>query len=182
MSYCLYCANQPIDSLHRLYHDEHYGFPISCDNELFGRLILEINQAGLSWDTILKKEEGFRKAYSDFNIAEIAQYNEDKVNELMLDSSIIRNKLKIQSVIHNARRVCQFQEDYGGFSLWIESFGKQSTENWVKIFRKEFKFVGKEIVVEFLMSAGFLKGAHIESCPVFEKILEKKPNWLSHEK
>src|SRR5689334_17756771 len=100
MSYCAAIETmQPEEkkALHKNYHDNHYGFPIHDDNELFGRLVLEINQAGLSWETILKKESSFRKAYSDFDIEQVAAYTEADRERLLADTGIIRNKLKINA-------------------------------------------------------------------------------------
>ncbi|RZK15647.1 MAG: DNA-3-methyladenine glycosylase I, partial [Flavobacterium sp.] len=108
MSYCSAIPNmQPEERkvLHKNYHDNHYGFPIHDDNELFGRLILEINQAGLSWETILKKEEGFRKAYANFDINKVASFTEADRERLLQDTGIIRNKLKVNAAIENAKTI-----------------------------------------------------------------------------
>ncbi|WP_432670323.1 DNA-3-methyladenine glycosylase I [Flavobacterium sp. SM2513] len=180
MSYCNYIPTmkEPSRSLHQNYHDNHYGFPIHDDNELFGRLILEINQAGLSWETILKKEESFRKAYDAFNIEKVATYTEKDRERLMSDAGIIRNKLKINAAIENAKTIIELQKQHGSFEKWIEMNHPKSKEDWVKIFKKTFKFTGGEIVNEFLMSIGCLKGAHAENCPVHQQILKTKPMWL----
>src|SRR3954470_22957160 len=100
MSYCSAIEYMPDErkALHKAYHDDLYGFPIHDDNELFGRLVLEINQAGLSWETILKKETTFRKAYDNFNIKKVAAYNEADKERLLQDVGIIRNRLKINAV------------------------------------------------------------------------------------
>lgn len=169
----------PNRDLHREYHDNHYGFPIHNDNELFGRLILEINQAGLSWETILKKQNAFRLAYSNFDIATIAAYTEVDIERLLNDSGIIRNRLKINAAIENARKVFRIQEEYGSFENWLNTHHPRSKEEWVKLFKKTFKFTGGEIVNEFLMSIGYLKGAHTEDCEVYTKILEQRPMWLN---
>jgi DNA-3-methyladenine glycosylase I len=158
-----------------VYHDKHYGFPIHDDNELFGRLLLEINQAGLSWETILKKEESFRKAYSDFDITKVAKYTQKDRDRLMNDAGIIRNRLKINAAIENAKTIMQLQKECGSFEAWLESHHPKTKDEWVKLFKKHFKFTGGEIVNEFLMSIGYLKGAHTKECPVYEKVLKKKP-------
>ena len=106
---------EPSRSLHKQYHDNHYGFPIHDDNELFGRLIMEINQAGLSWETILKKEDSFRKAYHQFNIKKIAAYTEKDRIRLLNDTGIIRNKLKINAAIENAKTILGIQKEFGSF-------------------------------------------------------------------
>lgn len=180
MSYCSVIDHmQPEErkALHKNYHDNHYGFPIHDDNELFGRLIMEINQAGLSWETILKKEATFRKAYSQFNIKKVAAYTEKDRARLMADAGIIRNRLKINAAIENAKTILSLQKEYGSFEKWIEAHHPKTKEEWVKLFKKTFKFTGGEIVNEFLMSIGFLPGAHHESCPVYKKAMKAKPMW-----
>jgi DNA-3-methyladenine glycosylase I len=165
-------------ALHKNYHDNHYGFPIHDDNELFGRLIMEINQAGLSWETILKKEDAFRKAYHQFNIKKVAAYKEKDLERLMSDAGIIRNRLKINAAVENARAILQLQKEHGSFENWLELHHPKTKEEWVKLFKKTFRFTGGEIVNEFLMSIGYLPGAHIEDCRIFKKIQKTKPLWM----
>ena len=164
--------------LHQNYHDKHYGFPIHNDDELFGRLIMEINQAGLSWETILKKESSFRKAYHHFSIKKVAAYKEKDIERLLSDPGIIRNRLKVNAAIENARTILLLQKEYGSFEKWLESHHPKTKEEWVKLFKKTFRFTGGEIVNEFLMSIGFLPGAHDASCPVYKKVLKHRPFWL----
>lgn len=177
MSYCDYTKNLEETDVHKVYHDTQYGFPIHDDNELFGRLILEINQAGLSWDTILKKQENFRKAYSNFDIKIVANYDEKERARLLSDAGIIRNKLKVNAAIHNAQKILELQKEFGSFENWLDNHHPKTKEEWVKLFKKTFKFTGGEITNEFLMSTGYLKGAHDEDCPIFEKILALNPKW-----
>ncbi|ANI90176.1 DNA-3-methyladenine glycosylase [Arachidicoccus ginsenosidimutans] len=180
MSYCAYIETmQPEEkkALHKNYHDNYYGFPIHDDNELFGRLIMEINQAGLSWETILKKEQSFRKAYNNFNIKKIAAYSNADRERLLADAGIIRNKLKVNAAIENANVILALQKEFGSFEKWLEHHHPKTKEEWVKLFKKTFRFTGGEIVNEFLMSIGFLPGAHTENCPVHQKILKQKPMW-----
>jgi len=179
MSYCFYIERMSgaQKELHKNYHDNYYGFPIHDDNELFGRLILEINQAGLSWETILKKEQTFRTAYDNFDIEKVANYTEADRERLMADAGIIRNKLKINAAIENARTILGLQQSYGSFEKWLEANHPRTKEEWVKLLKKTFRFTGGEIVNEFLMSIGYLPGAHTESCPVYEKVLVEKPLW-----
>lgn len=176
--YCTYCNNLPMDDPDRIYHDHHYGFPIDDDDELFGRLLLEIQQAGLSWRTILKKEEGFRRAYGGFSIARVAAFDEEDLTRLLSDASIIRNRLKIKAVIHNARIILELQKQYGSFSLWLEAHLGYTKEQWVRLFKKTFKFTGGEITGEFLMSIGYLPGAHGTGCRIYEKIVKREPKWM----
>jgi DNA-3-methyladenine glycosylase I len=181
MSYCSAIENmQPEERrlLHKNYHDNHYGFPIHDDNELFGRLIMEINQAGLSWETILKKEQSFRKAYSRFNIKKVAAYTEEDRERLLNDPGIIRNGLKINAAIENAKVIVQLQKEFGSFEKWLEAHHPKTKEEWVKLFRKTFRFTGGEIVNEFLMSIGFLPGSHAADCPVYKKVVKEKPAFL----
>ncbi len=164
-------------ALHKAYHDLHYGFPIHDDNELFCRLILEINQAGLSWETILKKQENFRKAYSKFNIKKVAAYTAADRKRLMANAGIIRNRLKINAAIENAKAILDLQKEHGSFHGWLMQHHPKTKEEWVKIFKKTFRFTGGEIVNEFLLSIGFLPGAHAKHCPIHSKALKAKPMW-----
>lgn len=180
MSYCQAITQMVGDKkiLHAAYHDTLYGFPIHNDDELFGRLILEINQAGLSWETILKKELHFRKAYSNFSIKSVAGYTEGDIARLLANTGIIRNRLKINAAIKNAKAIVALQKEHGSFENWLDHHHPQSKAEWVKLFKKAFTFTGGEIVGEFLMSTGYLHGAHDEGCPVFEEIELMKPRWL----
>ena len=176
-SYCEFVEQLEDSNLHRFYHDNQYGFHVNSDNELFGRLILEINQAGLSWTTILKKQENFRIAYSGFDIQKIANYTEKDIKILLNNPGIIRNKLKINAAIFNAQMIIKIQDDYGSFNAWLKKKHPMSLIDWVKLFKKTFKFTGGEITKEFLISTGYLKGAHINSCPIFDKVSHSKPMW-----
>ena len=176
-TYCESVSLMEENNVHKNYHDFEYGFPILSDNELFGRLVLEINQAGLSWTTILNKKDNFFKAYDNFEIAAVARYKEEKILQLLQNAGIIRNRLKIESVIDNAGRIEVIQKEKGSFKNWLDYHHPKTREEWVKLFKKTFRFTGGEIVNEFLVSTGYLKGAHIESCPVYEKVLEQNPAW-----
>ena len=178
MSYCTYCESETAKVVHKEYHDHHYGFPIHDDNELFGRLILEINQAGLSWETILNKQKNFAVAYDEFDIETIANYGEIERERLLLDAGIIRNKLKVNAVIFNAQQILHLKQEFGSFRQWLDINHPLVREEWTKLFKKTFKFVGGEIVNEFLMSTGYLPGAHDESCPVFDEVVNLNPKWL----
>src|ERR1700739_2462997 len=181
MSYCSAIESMTGErkALHKNYHDKLYGFPIHDDDELFGRLIMEINQAGLSWETILKKEAGFRKAYKNFSIKKVAAFGEADIKRLLEDASIIRNRLKILAAIENAKTIVKLQKESGSFEKWLEHHHPKSKEEWVKLFKKTFRFTGGEIVNEFLMSIGFLSGAHAADCAIVKKSLKAKPMWMS---
>jgi DNA-3-methyladenine glycosylase I len=176
-SYCEAVSLMEADSVHRHYHDNEYGFPIQDDNALFERLVLEINQAGLSWTTILKKKENFHRAFDGFHIAKVARYGDRQVQRLLNDEGIIRNRLKVAAAIHNANSILQLQKEFGSFRQWLDFHHPLSKADWVKIFKQTFRFTGGEIVNEFLMSAGYLPGAHVETCPVYKKVLKLKPAW-----
>jgi DNA-3-methyladenine glycosylase I len=173
-SYCRVASGHPV---HGPYHDGEYGFPIADDRLLFERLVLEINQAGLSWLTILRKRDAFRKAFNGFDPAKVARYGDSDRTRLLADAGIIRNRLKVDAAIHNARVVLDLQTTHGSFAAWIAAHHPRAKEEWVKVFRKTFRFMGGEIVGEFLMSIGYLPGAHAEDCPVHRKILKLKPAW-----
>ena len=179
MSYCaaLISMSEEKKAIHKPYHDGQYGYPIHDDNELFCRLILEINQAGLSWETILKKEATFRKAYSNFNIKKVAAYKEADFDRLMANPGIIRNRLKINAAIENAKTILLLQKEFGSFEKWLAHHHPKTKEEWVKLFKKTFRFTGGEIVNEFLMSIGILPGAHTANCSVYKKVLQSKPMW-----
>ncbi len=176
-SYCAAVAVMENENVHRKYHDHAYGFPIHDDNELFKRLILEINQAGLSWTTILNKQENFKKAYHSFSIKKVAAYKEKDRERLLQDAGIIRNRLKVDAAIHNAQVILQLQKEHGTFKKWLDQHHPLNKQEWTKRFKQTFKFTGGEIVNEFLMSTGYLPGAHIKECPVYTKTIKAGAVW-----
>lgn len=177
MSYCAVVRDPKTDPCHREYHDLEYGFPVREDDALFERLILEINQAGLSWTTILKKRAGFRSAYAGFDIRTVAAFGEHDRARLLTDASIIRNRLKVNAAIANANTALALIAEHGSLSAWLDGQHPQSLESWSKIFKKTFLFTGGEIVREFLLSTGYLPGAHDADCPVYKKVLKLSPMW-----
>src|SRR5664279_2420180 len=174
-SYCEVVSTMDKSNLHKIYHDTAYGFPIESDYELFERLVLEINQAGLSWSTILNKQQNFKKAYKNFNIKKVAAFKEKDFERLMNDPGIIRNRLKINAAIENAKTLLNIQKEFGSFKKWLEHHHPKTKDEWVKLFKNTFRFTGGEIVNEFLMSAGYLAGAHIESCHIYRTVVKAKP-------
>jgi DNA-3-methyladenine glycosylase I len=178
-TYCDAVKQMEKDSVHVLYHDTEYGFPIEDDNELFARLVLEINQAGLSWTTILKKKDNFYKAFDNFNIDKVSRYKEKQIARLLTDVGIIRNRLKINATVENAKTIKKLQKEFGSFKAWLQHHHPKTKEEWMQIFKTTFKFTGGEIVNEFLVSSGYLPGAHTESCPIYKKTLRHKPAWSS---
>jgi len=172
-----YCEAAPGHEFHGPYHDTEYGFPLHTDAVLFERLALEINQAGLSWLTILKKKNAFRRAFDGFDIDTVAAYGETERTRLLNDASIIRNRLKVDAVIDNARRLIDIRASHGSFEAWLDAHHPLSKDEWVKLFKKTFRFTGGEIVGEFLMSTGYLPGAHQKNCSVFPLVLLARPAW-----
>jgi len=177
-SYCDYVRAHPEDETNRLYHDTQYGFPLSEDHLLFERFVLEINQAGLSWITILKKADNFRRAYNGFDIDKIASYGKRDVTRLLSDAGIIRNRLKIHAAIENAKRIQALRSEYGSFKGWLDAHDSLTLEEWTKLFKQTFVFTGGEIVREFLVSTGYLAGAHEEHCPVYITVAALHPAWM----
>lgn len=173
-----YCDFAPGHPVHGPYHENEYGFPQRDERELFERLLLEINQAGLSWETILRKREGFRSAYSGFDVDAVAAYGEADIARLMADASIIRNRLKVLAAIHNAQVIQGLRASHGGFAQWLDAHHPLTKPEWVKLFKKTFRFTGGEITGEFLMSLGYLPGSHREDCPVMVKIAAIGPAWM----
>jgi DNA-3-methyladenine glycosylase I len=173
-TYCAAAAGHPI---HGPYHDHEYGFPLDGDDALFERLILEINQAGLSWLTILKKRDGFRAAYHGFDVARVAAYDDADRARLLADARIIRNRLKVNAAIENARRILRLRDEFGSFGGWLDTHHPLTREAWRKLFRMTFVFTGGEIVGEFLLSTGYLPGAHHPACPVHARIVKLDPPW-----
>ena len=172
-----YCDFAPGDPWHGPYHDSEYGFPVRDDSVLFERLVLEINQAGLSWLTILKKREGFSAAYEGFDIDRVAGYGAREKARLLSDAGIIRNRLKVDAAIANAQRLQEIRESHGSFADWLDHHHPLPKDDWVKLFKQTFRFTGGEITGEFLMSTGYLPGAHREHCPVFTEISQHGPPW-----
>jgi len=135
-TYCDYCNSHPEDTFNKSYHDTQYGFPLEDDNLLFERLVLEINQAGLSWITILKKADNFRKAYQGFKIEKIAKYSEKDRERLLNDAGIIRNRLKVNAAIVNAQKIMELRKVHGSFKSWLDANHPLAKDEWTKLFKK----------------------------------------------
>ncbi len=175
--YCGWVAARPIGDPNRDYHDREYGFPIGDERGLFRLLVLEINQAGLSWSTILKKRAAFDRAYEGFEVERIASYGPADLERLLADPGIIRNRLKIGAAIENARRLVALRPSYPSFGAWLDAHHPRPKEEWVKLFKRTFVFTGGEITGEFLMSSGYLDGAHVPACPVRERAVRAGAAW-----
>jgi DNA-3-methyladenine glycosylase I len=174
-----YCRFAPGHPVHGRYHDAEYGFPTRDETVLFERLVLEINQAGLSWLTILNKRVGFRAAYAGFEVDRVADFGPDDITRLLADPNIIRNRLKIDAATENARRIQALRQSHGSFANWLDAHHPQPSAAWTQLFRRTFRFTGGQIVAEFLMSVGYLPGAHEPDCPVYARVLELGPPWAA---
>lgn len=175
---CGWCVG---DNLYEAYHDNEWGVPVYDDHQLFEFLILETFQAGLSWITILRKRENFREAFDFFDYKKIANYNEDKKEELLQNAGIIRNKLKVKSAITNAQAFMEIQKEFGSFSKYIWAFVDNKTiKNKVKIYKdapantplsdalskdlkkRGFKFVGSTVMYAFMQATGMVNDHEVE--------------------
>ncbi|MBD9468700.1 DNA-3-methyladenine glycosylase I [Pseudoxanthomonas sp. PXM01] len=174
-----YCDIAPGHPLHGPYHDREYGFPQREEAVLFERLLLEINQAGLSWETMLRKRDGFRAAYSGFDVDKVARYGDKDRARLLADPGIIRNRLKVDAAIHNAQVIQRLRKSHGSFAAWLDTHHPLPKAEWIKLFKKTFRFTGGEITNEFLMSLGYLPGAHREDCPAFRRAAKQRPPWMT---
>lgn len=164
------------------YHDNEWGVPVHDDRKLFEFIVLDAFQAGLSWKTILHRREGFRAAFDNFNANLIVDYSEDKIQELMQDSRIIRNQLKIRATVTNARAFLSIQKEYGSFDSYIWQFtgGKTKYNHWTELnqlpaksaesdamskdlIKRGFKFVGTTICYAFMQAAGMVND-HMVYC------------------
>ena len=178
-----YCTAARGHDIHGPYHDTEYGFPLASDDALFERLVLEINQAGLSWLTILRKRDAFRAAYDGFSVDRVAEYGDAERARLMGDAGIVRNRLKVNAAIENARRIRALRESHGSFDAWLrahlqdEDGAVRDRDSWRRLFKRTFVFTGGEIVNEFLVSTGYLPGAHAADCPAYAKVIAAAPAW-----
>ena len=170
-----YCDIAPGHEFHGPYHDSEYGFPTDDEIVLFERLSLEIMQAGLSWLLVLRKRKGMNKAFAGFDPEKVAKFGARDVERLLADENIVRNRLKVEAIIENAKRLKAIRAEHGSLAGWLAANHPRAKDEWVKLFRKTFKFTGPEVVNEFLMSIGYLPGAHRADCPVFKKIGKLKP-------
>ncbi len=174
-----YCDVAPGHPLHGPYHDDEYGFPRSEESVLFERLSLEIMQAGLSWELVLRKRAALQRAFDGFDVDKVAAYGDAEVDRLLNDAAIIRNRRKIEAIIENARRLIDMRHSHGGFATWVAAHHPRAKSEWVKLFKKALRFTGGEVTGEFLLSLGYLPGAHRRDCPVFDRVAKYNPPWMS---
>jgi len=173
-----YCDVAPGHPHHGPYHDREYGFPATDERVLLERLSLEIFQAGLSWLIVLKKRPTIGAAFEGFDPDRVASYGDAERTRLLADAGIIRNRRKVDAIIENARRLQGLRADHGGFADWIAAHHPRPKAAWVALFKDRFVFTGGEVVGEFLMSIGYLPGAHRQDCPVYRRIAELDPPWM----
>lgn len=176
---CPWCEK---DDLYRNYHDNEWGFPVHDDRKFFEKLILDGAQAGLSWYTILTKRENYRKAFADWDVHKVARFTEKKMEKLLLDPGIVRNRLKIKSAVQNAKVFIQIQKEFGSFDSYVWSFvNHKQIINYPKIMievpvtspesdalskdlkKRGMSFVGSTIIYAFMQAAGLLDD-HLVSC------------------
>lgn len=165
MSYCKAVRDLPKGHIHRDHHDSEHGSHPKNDDDLFRRLVLEINQAGLSFDIVLKKKETIYAEFSSIN--KVSKFKEKDIKRILENPGVIRNRLKIESIIYNAKKIKEIQREHKSFKAWLDSHYPLKKEEWVKLFKKTFKFTGGEIVNEFLMSTNYLPGAHDKDCKYY---------------
>jgi len=186
---CLWAVNA--STLGLKYHDEEWGVPVCDDNKLFEALTLEGAQAGLSWSTILRKREGYRCAFDGFDIKKVARFRQTKVEKLLLDSGIVRNRLKVESTVNNAKSIIAIQKDYGSFYTLIWSFvngrplqPRRKHANAVPsttalshhissvLKKRGFRFVGPTICYAFMQAVGLVND-HETSCYRYEQLKDR---------
>ena len=182
---CSWCGDDP---LYQEYHDTEWGKPVKDDETLFEFLILETFQAGLSWITVLRKRENFRAAFDNFDYKKVANYSEDKIEALLQDAGIIRNKLKIKATISNAQAFMNIQREFGSFSEYIWGFlnGEPIQNNFKTmqdvpattelsdliskdLKKRGFKFVGSTVIYAHMQATGMVND-HVTSCFRYEEI------------
>lgn len=182
---CGWCLGDP---LYEAYHDEEWGVPVRDDDTLFEFLILETFQAGLSWITILRKRENFRKAFDNFNYRKIARYDQSKIDELLQNAGIIRNKLKVKATVTNAQAFMTIQKEFGSFSNYIWAFVndtpiKNSFDNYRNapaytplsdeiskdLKKRGFKFVGSTVIYAHMQATGMVND-HEVNCFRYEEV------------
>jgi DNA-3-methyladenine glycosylase I len=176
-SYCAAVRAGELGPAHVEYHDARYGRPPRDDAELLKWLVIELNQAGLSWDLVLKREPTFIEAYRGFDVDTVAAFDQADIERLLNDRGVIRHRGKIEAAIANARTVQSLQENHGSFEGWLDAHHPLELDAWVKLFRQTFKFTGPEITNEFLMCVGYLPGAHDPDCPKYSEVLAEGPAW-----
>lgn len=176
---CGWCLKEPI---YIQYHDEEWGKPVHDDKLLFEFLLLESFQAGLSWLTVLKKRDNFRKSFVNFDAKKVSKFDAEKVEKLMLDAGIIRNRLKIEAAVNNAKRFLEIQKEFGSFDKYIWSFTEgKPLINYPKtlselaakteisdtmskdMVKRGFKFIGSTICYAFMQAVGIVDD-HVEDC------------------
>ena len=173
------------------YHDEEWGVPVHNDQVHFEFLILEGAQAGLSWSTILKKRDGYRKNFADFDPAKVARFTEKKIQKILQDPGIIRNRLKVKAAVNNAKRFLEVQKEFGSFDKYIWSFvnhkpivnkretlsqipatTKQSDALSKDLIKRGFKFVGSTVIYAHMQACGLVND-HLVSCWRYKKVMAR---------
>jgi DNA-3-methyladenine glycosylase I len=177
-----YCEVAPGHPVHDAYHEHEYGVPSRDDAVICERLALEIFQAGLSWELVLRRREGIRAAFGGFAPVHVAGLGDEDRARLVADVRLIRNRRKIDAIITNAGVMCGLIDQYGSVAEWLDAHHPRERPEWVRLFGGTFRFTGPEVTNEFLMSLGYLPGAHAATCPVYSRIVALGPPWRAAER
>ena len=172
-----YCEIAPGHPVHGAYHDLEYGVPCRDDEVICERLALEIFQAGLSWEIVLRRREGIRAAFGGFAPDHVARLDAPARDRLLTDARIIRNRRKVDAIIANAGVMCEMIATHGSVAGWLDAQHPLPKDDWVRLFRRTFRFTGPEITNEFLVSLGYLPGAHAPECPAYARVAALGPPW-----
>ncbi len=163
-SYCAFCNSASAPKIHSQYHKKEYGINPKKDKLFFEALVLEINQTGLSWDLVLKRRNTIKLAFENYNLNKISNFNKKNINDLLSNNKIIRNKKKIIAIIYNSKIFIEIIKDNGSFKKWMDKNKNKSLDQWIKLFKKKFKFTGPSVTKEFLIATGYIAGAHDLNC------------------
>jgi len=167
-AFCTQAAALPNTDLRRLYHDTEHGLLPNHDDELFGRFLLCVMEAGIGVEAILRKKEWIRRAFANYRLEEIAAFGEQEIEALREDGTIVRNERKIRSIVYNAGAVLELREFSDSWRHWLLEQHPRSTEQWGALFKTHFQLSGGQIFTKFLVGTGFLEGAHTEDCPMYQ--------------
>lgn len=177
-TYCQLVRTGAVTQLHVDYHNQEYGAPQRDESVLFERLTLETFQAGLSWEIVLKKRTGLYDAFHGFDVDIVANFGPNEIETILNNPNVIRNRKKVEAAVYNANSVLTLRSEFGCFANWLDFELGQPNSEWIPAFKSRFKFMGGEVVGEFLISLGLIPGAHDDDCPVGK--LPHMGAWVDH--